>query len=298
MDAIKTTSRVACLALLVTVSSTVRVARAQDTDACINASEKALALRKAEKLIDARASLSTCAASSCPDAVRTSCQQRLAETNQTIPSIVFFAKDGTGRDLTTVKLTIDGAIYADHLDGSAIVRDPGEHEFRFEATGQEPVVKRFVLHAGEQNRREDIVIGAAPAAPATASVPPASAAPVADQGPVNDGRIQRTIGLVVGGVGVVGLVVGGIFGALSMSAHSSYEQNCGSNIGAPAGFCNSAGVSGESDAATKGTISTAFFIGGAVATAAGAVLFFTAPSGPSSTQGGLGPAGVLVKGQF
>jgi len=56
--------------------------------------------------------------------------------------------------------------------------------------------------------------------------------------------------------------------------------------------------SGESDAATKGTISTVFFIGGGLLAAGGAVLFLTAPSGTSSTQVGFGPGSVLFKGQF
>ena len=149
-----------CLVSFVTVMGG-GVARAQDTDACIAANEKALALRKADKLIDARASLSMCAASSCPEDIRNSCQQRVEEANKAIPSVLFFAKDGSGQDLTVVKTTIDGTLYADHLDGSAIVRDPGEHEFRFEVAGESPVEKRLVLHQGEQNRREEIVIGAA-----------------------------------------------------------------------------------------------------------------------------------------
>src|ERR1700722_19716690 len=120
-DSMKSPRRLICLVVLAVVTSGVRIVGAQDTDACINASEKALALRKAEKLISERASLSTCAAPSCPDAVRSSCEQRLAQVNLAIPSIVFLTKDGTGHDLAAVKLTIDGALDADRLDGSAIV---------------------------------------------------------------------------------------------------------------------------------------------------------------------------------
>lgn len=198
-----------CLVVvLAAMTGAAKPARGQETDACINASERAVALRKADKLIEQRASLSLCAASSCPDAVRTSCQQRLAQASQAIPSLVFFAKDGAGRDLAAVELTIDGALYADHLDGSAITLDPGEHEFRFEMAGQPPVVKKFVMHQGEQNRRENIVIG--PAAPAASSLSaasevPASSSPpsgVADETAPPRGNTQRTLGLVVGGVGV------------------------------------------------------------------------------------------------
>jgi hypothetical protein len=291
-----------CLVILTAMMGAPNLALAQDTDACINASEKAVALKKADKLVDARASLSVCAASACPDAIRTSCQQRLAAINEAIPSIIFIAKDGAGHDLAAVKLTIDGAAYADHLDGSAIVLNPGEHEFRFEVAGQAPVVQRFVLHQGEQSRRENIVIGAA-AVPQTAGLvgapTPAEATTAStEQGASSGGNPRRTAGLVIGGVGLASLVAGAIFGGLSLAAHRSYQNNCGSNIGAPAGFCNAQGVSGESDAALKGTLSTAFFIGGGVVTVAGAVLFFTAPKKGASAQVGLGLGSLVLKGQF
>jgi hypothetical protein len=278
-------SRVACFVLLAT-GTFARVAFAQDVDACIDANEKAIAQRKAEKLIDARASLSVCAASTCPDVIRASCQQRLAEVSQAIPSIVFSVKDPSGRDLALVRLSIDASKYTDRLEGHAIVVDPGEHEFRFEVEGQEPVVRRFVLPEGEQNRREEIVIGAPPA-------------PVAAQREAaGRASAQRTVAFVVGGVGVAGLALGGIFGALSIGAHGSYEKNCGSNIGAPPGQCNATGVTGESDAATKGTISTIAFVGGGVMVAAGAVLFLTAPAHASSPEIGMGPGSVFLRGRF
>jgi hypothetical protein len=290
------------LLLLAAGSVAPRTAHAQDIDACINASEKALTLRKAEKLIDARKTLSVCAASTCPDAVRTSCQQRLADVIKAIPSIVFATKDSSGHDVAAVKLTIDGAAYADHLDGSAILLDPGEHQFRFETAGQPPVVQRFVLHQNEQNRRETIVLGTAST---TATPPPAAGGTgspatnaATDSGGSSDGSTQRTIGLVVGGVGLAGVVAGGIFGVLSISAHNNYENNCGSKAGLPSGDCNTAGVSGENDAAAKGNLSTGFFIGGGIVTVVGAALFLFAPSGPAGAQVGVGPGSVVVAGRF
>ena len=254
-------------------------------DACIAASEKAVTLRKTEKLIEERAALSVCAASSCPDEIKSSCGQRLGQVTQTIPTIVFLAKDGSGRDLTAVSLAVDGAPRSDHIDGSAIELDPGEHEFTFQAAGQPPVVQRFVLHQGELNRRETIVIG------------PVLAAPTPDASSSGGPAWGRTAGLVAGGVGVASLVVGTIFGGLALSAHSSYEQSCGANIGAPPGQCNAAGVSGQSDASTKATVSTIFFIGGGVAAAGGAALFFFMPKS-ASTQVGVGPGSVTLSGRF
>lgn len=293
--------------LLAALPGAAKLAHAQDTDACIGASEKAVELRKADKLIEQRGALALCAASSCPDAVRTSCQQRLAQANQAIPSIIFVVQDGSGHELVAVKLAVDGVVYADRLDGSAIALNPGEHEFRFEVAGQPPVVKRFVMHQGEQNRRENVLPGATPipaaaetpSAPAAPVMPPDASAPAAAE-PNASGRssTQRTLGLVVGGVGVASMAAGAILGGLSIAAHSSYEKNCGSNIGAPAGFCNALGVSGQRDAATKGTLSTIFFFGGGAAAAAGGALFLTSPKGAASTQVGVGIGSVVAKGQF
>ncbi len=274
------------------------IARAQDADACIAASDKALALRKSGKLIEARASLSTCAASTCPDAVSASCRQRLADLNESIPSVVFLTKDESGHDVASVKLTIDGVLYTDHLDGRTIVLDPGEHDFRFEVPGKDTVVRRLILHARERRRLEEVTFGAeASASHAPTPVPvPATAAPTeVAHVPANT---QRTAGLVVVGVGVAGLAVGAIFGGLALGAHSTYEQNCGSNIGAPSGRCNAAGVSGESDAATKGSVSTVAFVVGGLAVAGGAVLYFTAPAASIAPQLGLTPGGLLVRGRF
>jgi hypothetical protein len=272
-------------------------ARADDTDACISASEIAVAMHKTDKLIDERTSLSICAASTCPDAVSSSCQRRLALVQQAIPSVIFFAKDGSGHDLAAVKVTIDRAPYADHLDGSAIVLDPGEHEFRFEVEGQPPVVERLVLHSNEQNRREIVTIGAASASPSPLATPTETGVPTANAS-TSGGQTERAIGLVVGGVGALGLIAGAIAGALAISAHSAYEKDCGSNVGAPAGFCNAAGVRGESDAATKGTVATVAFIAGGVALATGAGLFLFAPKGSSAPRVGLGPGNLWLQGRF
>lgn len=295
-----------CLAVAASQAVTT-VAAAQDMDACISASEKATASRKGGKLMDARASLSKCAAASCPDAVRTSCQQRLVEMNRAIPTIVFATKDGSGRDVTGVKLTVDGAVYADRLGGSAIALDPGEHDFRFDAAGQ-TLVKRLVLRQGEQGRREEVVIGAAAKPPATAqpAAAPAATAPATTSAPsrgpdgAERGQALRTTGLVVGSVGLAALATGAVFGALSLIAHNDYEKNCGSNIGpgVPSGSCNAQGASGEQDAANKGDLSTVFLVGGAAALAAGAALYFLAPSGASDVQVGIGPGQLLVMGRF
>lgn len=282
------------LLLPVALAAPASVARAQDTDACIAANEAAVARKKADKLIEARKQLSVCASPSCPDVVRTSCERRLGEVGQAIPSLVVFATDAAGNDLTAVKVLIDGVAYADRLDGNAIELDPGEHELRFEVAGHPPTVKRVFMLEGERGRRESVVVGLPPAPPLPPGiVPGAGAEPIRP-----DGGSRRTLGWIVGGVGAAALATGGVFGVFAIRAHDSYEQQCGASIGAPAGSCNSQGVTGHDDAATKATISTVFFVVGGVAAAAGVTLVLTAPRSVTTARVGVGPGGVVVQGGF
>jgi hypothetical protein len=282
------------LFLLVAAATVVsQSARADDNKACIDASESAVALKMADKLLRAREQLSVCASSRCPSAVKNSCQQRLADVGRAIPSLVLSATDAAGNDLTAVTLSIDGVAYSSRLSGTAIELDPGEHELRLEAVDQPPAVKRFVLRQGERGRRESVVIGS----PLPARSPTPS--PTVDLVSTHAGNTQRAAGWTVAGVGVAGLAAGSVSGLLAISAHSSYETHCGAAVGAPSGSsCEAPGVSGQKDAATEATASTFFFVAGGVAAAAGLTLLLTAPKRAAAAQLGIAPGGVLVRGQF
>jgi hypothetical protein len=264
---------------------------------CVEANTKGQDLRREGELSGARSQFHACAVSECPVLVRDDCTRRLDEVDRAQPTVVFEIKDGAGNDLPAVKVSVDGQPLADSLDGSALLVDPGTHNFTFEVAGQPPVAKQLVLHEGEKGRIERVTI--APSALAGASREPAggiggSSNPSHAEANASSG--QRTVGLVVGGVGVASLVAGAILGGLAIAARDNYEKDCGSNIGAPAGQCNQQGIDGHGDASTKGTLSTVFFVAGGVLAAAGAVVFFTAPSG--STQVGVGPTGAYVSGRF
>jgi hypothetical protein len=87
--------------------------------------------------------------------------------------------------------------------------------------------------------------------------------------------------LIVGGVGVVGLAVGSIFGVLAFSKESQARQSC------PDTDCATReGVDLHDQARTEAAVSTIGFAGGAVLVAAGLVLVLTSPStrAPASSQ--------------
>lgn len=115
---------------------------------------------------------------------------------------------------------------------------------------------------------------------------------------------QKLLGLVAGGVGVAGLAVGGVFGAMTLSEKSQQQSACGSPCSAAS---HTQAVNDHSTGMTDGTISTIGFIAGGTLLVGGAVLFFTAhPSSqqPSTTgvllapSVGPGGGGVLLTGEF
>lgn len=104
---------------------------------------------------------------------------------------------------------------------------------------------------------------------------------------------SRTLPLVVGGVGVVGLGVGAVFGALSLSSRSDAQRECPEEQFAfrcP----TEAGASAWNDATAQGNVSTVGFIVGGVALATAVVLYLVTPSPKARAQA----RGVLLEGAF
>jgi len=252
------------------------------TNECLAASDASLKAGNEHKLLSERQELLICAASSCPGEIRKECARRVEEVNASIPTLVFQAKDPTGADLSAVKVTMDGNVLAEQLNGTALAVDPGEHSFTFETAGQPTVEKQLVVHEGEKERREAIQFGS----PANDDVnhPTETAAS-------GGHKTQKIVAVVVAGVGVVGLGVGGTFGIMAISKKNHAQDLCSTPQ------CNdAAGSQAWSDAKKVGNISTAGFIAGGVLLATGAVLWFTA--GPSRTQVGIGPGSVRLTGSF
>jgi hypothetical protein len=303
-------SRVALAAVLVAAGVVSGPARADVTKSqCIDANTRGQELRRDGKLSAAGEAFRTCSVPSCPALLRDDCTRRLDEIEHAQPTIVFDAKDAGGRDLSAVKVTVDGKPLTERLTGAPLAVDPGEHVFTFEVAGQPPSSQTFVVKEGEKDRRERIVLGggAAPAptpsgpaqGPAPAS-PPASSAPPPDEGM----GTRKILGLTAAGLGVVGVGVGAVFGLMTSSQASQQKTDCAS-----ATSCKShdAALSDHSSASTDGAISTASFIAGGVLLAVGGVLFFTGghAAEPGATTAlvvapsvGPGGAGMLLKGEF
>lgn len=141
--------------------STRALAADPTTADCLAASETSLKLGNQHKLRAERSQLLVCAAANCPGDIRNECVRRVDDVNHAIPTIIFEAKDGGGKDLSAVKVTMDGEVLVERLEGTALSIDPGEHTFVFETAGQPPLSKQFVIRESEKDRREAITLGPA-----------------------------------------------------------------------------------------------------------------------------------------
>src|ERR1019366_7525907 len=86
----------------------------------------------------ARGQFLACASASCPALVRDDCAKRLDDVERAQPTIVFDAKDGAGRDVSMVTVTVDGHPLVDRLDGTSPRVDPGGHPLGFTVSGPAP----------------------------------------------------------------------------------------------------------------------------------------------------------------
>jgi hypothetical protein len=138
-----------------------------DVRACIEASEKGQKARKEGRLREAREHFVICQADACPAIVRHDCAQWTSEVAQVLPTIVLGAKDGKGRDLFDVTVSMDGEPLVKKLDGKAVTVDPGKHTFKFES-GALVAEKTALVKEGERARLVDVTF----APPREAEPPP------------------------------------------------------------------------------------------------------------------------------
>jgi hypothetical protein len=162
-----------------------------------------------------------------------------------------------------LKVLRDGVAVGQAEWGTAIPVDPGTHVVEAQA-------------AGRRSFRQSIdVTGSG----ANASVTVTELAVDSGGGPGaqgSDGSTQRTIGLVVGGVGIVALGVGSAFGVVAMNKENdaTHSSHCPDGV-----HCDGYGLQLGQDAHTDATASTVLFVVGGAAVAGGLVLYFTAPKG-------------------
>jgi hypothetical protein len=201
----------ATLVLLISALAAFAVpARAGTAQECAASYEQAQKLRRAEKLGAAREQLLVCAQPSCPKFMVADCSQWLGEVEQAFSSVVLGARDSLGRDVTNVRVLLDGVPFVDTLDGRAIQIDSGIHRLRFELEHRPAIEQEIIIRQGERNRL--VAVQFAPDAK-QATTMSASAPGFAEATERTDTRRYVAYGLEgLGAVGIGGFVFLGLSG--------------------------------------------------------------------------------------
>jgi hypothetical protein len=172
--------------------------------------------------------------------------------------------------------------------------DPGEHTVSTQAPGG-PIWEQRIKIADGEKQQVTLVVKAPSAVPSSARALPETA---------STGR--RTAAYVAGGVGVAGIVVGAVTGALTLGKKGDITDHCGSGIGqSNEAACDATGFDAASAAQPLGLVSTIGFGVGLAGIGVAAVLVLTGSKQASPTASlparrvsvgvlGAGPAGALV----
>ncbi len=193
---------------------------ADEKQACVTASDEAQRLRDERKLTKAREQMVLCAREACPGIVRKDCLQWLSEVEASLPSVVLSARNAEGGDISSAKVTADGTMISDKLDGKSIFVDPGPHTFKFEVEGQPSVEQQAVIREGEKNRAITATFGTTP--------PEVNRSNPVTQAPNEPERKSAPVaGYIIGGVGLVALGGFVYFGLTGKSDVSTLRDGCG-----------------------------------------------------------------------
>jgi hypothetical protein len=216
---------------------------------------------------------------------------RLELLKRRVPHLVVRLKSGAPNGTS---VTRDGVVLGPSVIGTPEPVDPGEHTVIVRAPDHDEGSFRVTITEAE-TRTLDVEAGAAHARPEPAQpvANTVSNKPAADF--VDAGSGQRTIALIVGGVGIVGIGVGAVTGLMAMGHRSDRDAACGGDFPNCTDPTRANEIkSSQEDLKTMGTLSTIGFGVGAAALVTGVVLYVTAPS-PSSAATRLVPTPLVAR---
>jgi hypothetical protein len=142
---------------------------AESVGACVAAHLTARLALERQTLIQVRSELRRCAAAGCPIAIRAECSEWLNQAERQVPTLVLSARTERG-DVTEARVTMDGQLVTEQLDGHPLEAQPGPHVLTFDLLDGRRQELKIVVGVGEKDRlvRADFA-APKPTAPATAA---------------------------------------------------------------------------------------------------------------------------------
>lgn len=190
------------LALSVTTFAATAIA-SPTKEECVDANSRGQVARKQGQLHDALEAFRTCADSACPAVVRKDCAGRVEDVERAIPTIVVEAT-ANGHKVDNATFVVDGSPFRPHADGSASEIDPGPHHFIFRVPGKPDIARDVAVDEGARGQVVSATFEEAPRKEAN-WVP---------------------LGIGIGSAGAVGVVLGGVFGVLTLTTWSTVKNEC------------------------------------------------------------------------
>jgi hypothetical protein len=181
-------------------------------------------------------------------------QQAAAERAKAIEPVlskVIIAPESAAR-VPGIEVKWDGKLFGEGSWGTAIPVDSGDHTIEASAPGKKSWTGKVTVRAGAGTMTAEVP-AFADAAVEPAALPAVAPAP-AGWSP------QRTVGIAVGAAGLVGIVVGSVFGAKATSADSDSHAHC---VAPEFTRCDPQGQQLGKDAFSAATASTVGFLMGA-----------------------------------
>jgi len=204
----------------------------------------------------------------------------------------------TAARLPGLEVKWDGRTIGEGLFGSAFPVDSGEHTLNAGAPGKTSWTGKVLVRPNGGTMPVEV--------PMLAEAPAGVAAVPGETGPQPFWNTQRGVGTGIGAVGLVGVVVGSIFGIKAVNKNAESLPHCLPNNSKR---CDAQGVALGADALAAGNVSTISFVIGGAALVGGTIVFLTAsPSAPQSKSGlrrveaqplvGLGVGGFTLRGEW
>jgi hypothetical protein len=204
----------------------------------------------------------------------------LARLEERVGRVVVALPEG----VTAKSVTIGERAVDDLHDPTPVM--PGEVSIAVEAEGYEPAIKHVSVGAGSL---ETVVIELEPLVATAPTTPPPE--PRGEDTSPGLGT-WRTIGIVVAGVGLGGLVMGGVTGAMARSKESQLDEECGGQRCTDPSYADVV-----DDGQTLATIANVgFFAGGGLLAAGATMIIFGGPSDAAEAEATLRPDLLVAPG--
>ncbi len=213
-----------------------------------------------------------------------------------------------GNEAPGFALRRDGEALSKAIWGASVPIDPGEHTIEATAAGKKSWSTKVTLKPGAAPVDVQVPVLANDPLQASSDEKPKSEVTTPSPGkgapPASSWGVQRTIGVALGGVGLVGVGLGTYFGLKAGSLNK--DANAGCRPEDPT-KCTVAGAALGADAKQAALGSTLSFALGGAAVAGGVIVFLTAPKPRGATTAlrvhatpGLvaGEPGLLLGGQW